>query len=449
MEVREIRRALTEAGGNKSRAAAGLGISRFALNRKMEKYGIEGGLERGAVGLVTGGRLLYVLLAPVGDHSMARLVRTFFRAALVVACAWLHGEDAAADVVHLKSGGELTGEIVEETSTHVVISTRFGKQRLERSKIARIVKGDTPEQAIKKRLAALDPADAEGRFALYEEAKKARLRKLAEELLSATLAADDQHKGANEGHGVECSTAASYVTPAERDRLEKEARAEEMRAQGLVEFEGRFVTPEEKSKLEKGLVLRDGEWMTEGRGAGEGRLRPRRTAGWIHGRDAHVATVKKEIEDKIGKRLHLVTTDRRRGLHRHRRAGREAGQDPRARLAALHAGVRARGDDLEWFGGKRADVLRVPVPASTTRSFIDYLGRDKGLGIDWAERAKQVVSIYRQYLVGGSRPTYLANRSEADVAPPHDQPARSPAAQTRIASSRACSRRSSTTRTRR
>ncbi|MFG0320177.1 MAG: sigma 54-interacting transcriptional regulator, partial [Planctomycetota bacterium JB042] len=43
MEVREIRRALAEARGNKSRAAAQLGISRFALNRKMEKHGIDPG----------------------------------------------------------------------------------------------------------------------------------------------------------------------------------------------------------------------------------------------------------------------------------------------------------------------------------------------------------------------------------------------------------------------
>ncbi len=41
MEMREIRRALAEARGNKSRAATVLGISRFALNRKMEKYEID------------------------------------------------------------------------------------------------------------------------------------------------------------------------------------------------------------------------------------------------------------------------------------------------------------------------------------------------------------------------------------------------------------------------
>jgi len=38
LEKSEIRRALEEAGGNKSRAAEILGISRFALQRKLEKY---------------------------------------------------------------------------------------------------------------------------------------------------------------------------------------------------------------------------------------------------------------------------------------------------------------------------------------------------------------------------------------------------------------------------
>ncbi len=42
IEIKEIRRALREAHGNKSRAAHLLGISRFALNRKMEKHRIDG-----------------------------------------------------------------------------------------------------------------------------------------------------------------------------------------------------------------------------------------------------------------------------------------------------------------------------------------------------------------------------------------------------------------------
>ena len=39
-ERRAIDEALQRSGGNKSRAAKELGISRFALQRKLEKYGI-------------------------------------------------------------------------------------------------------------------------------------------------------------------------------------------------------------------------------------------------------------------------------------------------------------------------------------------------------------------------------------------------------------------------
>ncbi len=41
LEVREIRRALAAMGGNKTRASEVLGISRFTLQRKLEKYGID------------------------------------------------------------------------------------------------------------------------------------------------------------------------------------------------------------------------------------------------------------------------------------------------------------------------------------------------------------------------------------------------------------------------
>ena len=40
LEIREIKKAYLRAGGNKSRAAEMLGLSRFALQRKLEKYGL-------------------------------------------------------------------------------------------------------------------------------------------------------------------------------------------------------------------------------------------------------------------------------------------------------------------------------------------------------------------------------------------------------------------------
>ncbi len=43
LEVAEIQKALDQARANKSRAAGMLGLSRFALQRKLEKYRIETG----------------------------------------------------------------------------------------------------------------------------------------------------------------------------------------------------------------------------------------------------------------------------------------------------------------------------------------------------------------------------------------------------------------------
>jgi two-component system response regulator HupR/HoxA len=40
LEKRSIEAALAQAGGNKSKASQALGISRFALQRKLEKYGL-------------------------------------------------------------------------------------------------------------------------------------------------------------------------------------------------------------------------------------------------------------------------------------------------------------------------------------------------------------------------------------------------------------------------
>jgi two-component system response regulator HupR/HoxA len=47
LERRSIEAALLAAGGNKSRAASELGISRFALQRKLDKYGLAAKEEAG------------------------------------------------------------------------------------------------------------------------------------------------------------------------------------------------------------------------------------------------------------------------------------------------------------------------------------------------------------------------------------------------------------------
>jgi DNA-binding NtrC family response regulator len=50
LERRSIEAALRQASGNKSKAAQLLGISRFALQRKLDKYGLLGGRDDDALG---------------------------------------------------------------------------------------------------------------------------------------------------------------------------------------------------------------------------------------------------------------------------------------------------------------------------------------------------------------------------------------------------------------
>ena len=53
------------------------------------------------------------------------------------------------------------------------------------------------------------------------------------------------------------------MTPEERERAIEQALQREMEAKGLVQHEGRWITLEEKQKIEEGLVLHEGEWISE------------------------------------------------------------------------------------------------------------------------------------------------------------------------------------------
>ena len=50
LEMREIKKAWAKSGGNKSRAADMLGLSRFALQRKLDKYAMDPEGGSGAAG---------------------------------------------------------------------------------------------------------------------------------------------------------------------------------------------------------------------------------------------------------------------------------------------------------------------------------------------------------------------------------------------------------------
>ncbi len=166
-----------------------------------------------------------------------------------------------ADVIHLKDGRKLEGEIIDETTSHIVLKLSFGEQKIARSDIARIEKKSSPRAEFLERLEALQKDDVSGRVELARFAMKNRLRKEAKSLWEEVVKLEAGNTEAHEELG-HVQHRGKWVTRAEKRRLEREVDNKAKRSSGKVKFGGRWVTPEEKEALEKGLVKDGDEWVT-------------------------------------------------------------------------------------------------------------------------------------------------------------------------------------------
>jgi hypothetical protein len=226
-------------------------------------------------------------------------------AALVAALA----AAASADEVRLKDGRLLEGKVLEESASEVKVRLRFGGDvTLRRDEVQSIERKDLPEEALAKRRAALDPKDAEGRWRLAREAKEQKLRKAYEELVDEVLRLDPAHAGANEARG-RVLFEGKWMKPAERDALEAARERDAKAAQGLVEYKGRWVTPEEKEALERGLVKKDGRWMTE-REAREMEGLVEYKGGWVRKEELESFRLRDALIEAAGVPLNAVQSER-------------------------------------------------------------------------------------------------------------------------------------------
>lgn len=102
---------------------------------------------------------------------------------------------AAADVIYMKTGGELEGKIIEETDEFVRLKTSIGTMEIKHKKIERIEKKHIPDEQVltakelyEKKTSELSEADITGRLELANECLRkglraealAELRKLSE-----------------------------------------------------------------------------------------------------------------------------------------------------------------------------------------------------------------------------------------------------------------------------
>lgn len=154
----------------------------------------------------------------------------------------------SGEIIHLKSGGKLTGRIVRETEKEVHIQTKYGLQKIERSRIDKIEKEEAAE-GYQERRAKIKPRDAEGHYKLGMWCKENGQDANAVREFKEALRYNPDHKGARKELGY-LRYAGKWIAPEQKQKyLDR----------GLVEYDGKLVTPEKKAELEAARAAEEAE----------------------------------------------------------------------------------------------------------------------------------------------------------------------------------------------
>jgi hypothetical protein len=137
-----------------------------------------------------------------------------------------------ADEVHLRGGGRLTGEIVEQTAENITVDVGAGRMTVKMSTVVSIDKSASPLQEYRTRAAQLAAEDVQGWRELARWATDRALGTQAREAWTQVLTLVPDDPEANRGLG-------------------------------RVQHEGRWMT-EEESYLARGFVQFEGDWMMPG-----------------------------------------------------------------------------------------------------------------------------------------------------------------------------------------
>jgi hypothetical protein len=144
---------------------------------------------------------------------------------------------SSADSVFLKNGGEIKGEIVEQREDAIVMEVGPGRLTVPRRNVARVVRSTTDLGVFNARAVALSPGDVEGWLDLAFWAQSRDLGTQAREAFAHVLAIDPRNRAAHLGLG--------HVLIGDRWLERDDAN----RARGLVEFQGTWMTPDERREL--------------------------------------------------------------------------------------------------------------------------------------------------------------------------------------------------------
>ena len=195
-----------------------------------------------------------------GSSSVGPWLTAALRSLSGAALALVLAAVALADVVTTKDGRRLEGKIVSESSTEVVIETRLGRVTVPRSDVRTLERGKSAREEFGPRFQrAKDDVAALLELAAWATGEK--LESDARKCYRRIVELDPKHEGAQLALG-NVLYKGEWLTPKQRDRRRAADEVLERKAQGLVEHEGEWVTPEVKARLEQGLIEHEGAWMT-------------------------------------------------------------------------------------------------------------------------------------------------------------------------------------------
>lgn len=168
-----------------------------------------------------------------------------------------------AHEVKTKDGKVLEGKILSETDDEVVIETTFdGVVTVPAARVAEVDRTSVPLREQLQFRADLAKDDVGQLWDLHKWAKRKGFGEELGFVLDRILQLEPNNARAHKMLGHE-RVDGVWMTPEEKAQAEARAHEEAMRAQGLVPYEGEWVTPEEKDARERGLIRDGDEWVTE------------------------------------------------------------------------------------------------------------------------------------------------------------------------------------------
>ncbi len=170
---------------------------------------------------------------------------------------------AGADTVVFKGGHKLEGTVLEEGPGWIRFKTRFGTQKIERSRIREIIAGKTREQEFADRRAGLDLDDLAGHVELALWAKTNKLKRESQELFEYILVLDPDHALSRRELG-HVKYNGDWITKEEHERIQEA----EWKAKGYVKKGGRWVPADEVTPEPRGRRGATGSSEASGAAAG-------------------------------------------------------------------------------------------------------------------------------------------------------------------------------------